>query len=300
MIKIGIVDIHTSHPASFADYLHKGNRARVVAVADDGLIKKRLDDFIAKYNIKNICKNPEDMIPLVDIAFIQSINWDEHLEMAIPFIKAGKAVFIDKPFCGNMKDCEKFEELARSGAKILGSSSLRYCYEVESFKASASEKGEILSVFTNIGVDEFNYGIHAMEMAQGLLGPGAVSVEHIASHKTVDQYLVEYKDGRLILFQTQKGVWQPFTMTVVTAKTTYQIVADNTRIYGALLDKILDFMEKGKAMASVEELTETIKIYLAGKLSKESNKKILLADLNASMPGFDGYSFGQEYARKIK
>lgn len=300
MIKVGIVDIHTSHPNTFAEYLHKGSRARVAAIADDGLIKKRLDDFITKYEIERVCENPEELIPLVDIAFIQSVNWDEHLKKALPFIKAGKPVFIDKPLCGNLADCQKFEELAKEGAKILGSSSLRYCQEIDNFKKGLKEGEEILSVFTNIGVDEFNYGVHAMEMVQGLLGPGAHCVEHLVSSKSLDQYLVEYTDGRLVLFQTQKGVWQPFTMTVVTNKSTYQIVVDHTKIYGALLDRICDFMEKGKPMAKVEELTETVKIYLAGKVSKDSKKKVKIEKLNTSHPGFDGYSFGLEYAAGVK
>ena len=45
MIKIGIVDIHTSHPDSFTSYLHQGKRARVTAICDDGLVKKRRDEF---------------------------------------------------------------------------------------------------------------------------------------------------------------------------------------------------------------------------------------------------------------
>lgn len=140
MIKVGIVDVHTSHPASFISYLHKGNRARVVAVCDDGLVKKRRDDFVKEFGLKNIYSTPEDMVDEIDIAFIQSCNWDEHIKKALPFIKAGKPVYIDKPTVGNLKDCQELETLAEDGAVILGGSSLRYCQEVEEFKKSQQMK----------------------------------------------------------------------------------------------------------------------------------------------------------------
>ena len=300
MIKVGIVDVHTSHPATFTSYLHKGDRARVMAVCDDGLVKKRRDGFIKEFEVKNIYSTPEDMVDEIDIAFIQSCNWDEHIKKALPFIKAGKPVYIDKPTVGNLKDCQELEKLAEDRAVILGGSSLRYCQEVEEFrKKPADEVGRILSVFTNIGVDEFNYGIHAMEMVQGLLGTGAEAVSFIASSEEIAQYLVEYKDGKLVIYQTQQGIWQPFTMTIITTKNTFQIKVDNAKIYGALLDRICDFMEKGSALSPVAELTETVKIYLAGKVSKKKNSKIKLADLDINDSGFDGFAFSQEYAKSV-
>lgn len=151
-------------------------------------------------------------------------------------------------------------------------------------------------------MDEFNYGIHAMEMVQGLLGTGtgAEAVSFIASSEEIAQYLVEYKDGKLVIYQTQQGTWQPFTMTVVTTKNTFQMKVDVAKIYGALLDRICDFMEKGRAFPPVTELTETVKIYLAGKVSKGKGSRIKLSDLDMNDPGFDGFAFSQEYARSVK
>ena len=98
-----------------------------MAICDDGLVKKRRDEFVEKFGISDICSTPEDMIGKIDIAFIQSCNWDEHIKKALPFIKAGKPVYIDKPIVGNLKDCQYLEKLAEDGAVILGGSSLRYC-----------------------------------------------------------------------------------------------------------------------------------------------------------------------------
>src|SRR5665647_3007628 len=110
MIRIGVINIDVSHPKAFSEYLKKDNRARYVAVYNDGF---RGDDeveaFIKNYNLEKRCSNVEELADCVDIGFIQGCNWDKHLEYAMPFIERKKPVFIDKPVVGSMVDCNRLE-----------------------------------------------------------------------------------------------------------------------------------------------------------------------------------------------
>ena len=56
----------------------------------------------------------------IDVAFIQSCDWDRHIELSKPFIDAGVPVFIDKPIVGNMHDVKIIEDWAKQGKVILG------------------------------------------------------------------------------------------------------------------------------------------------------------------------------------
>lgn len=140
MIRIGVVNIDTSHPKTFAEHLHSGNRARYVALYNDGFRgNDEVDTFIKNYGLERCC-SIDELADMVDIGFIQGCNWDKHLEQAMPFIKRDKPVFIDKPMIGNMEDCLTLERLAREGNVILGSSSVRYAYEIVDFISKPEEE----------------------------------------------------------------------------------------------------------------------------------------------------------------
>jgi predicted dehydrogenase len=293
---------------AFSKYLHSGNRARYAAVYNDGF---RGDDevssFIAKQGLEKRCRNIEELAEMVDIGFVQSCNWNNHIKQAMPFIKKGKPVFIDKPIVGSLADCRKLEELAGKSAVILGSSSVRYAQEVASFVAlPEAERGRIVSIFGTAGVDEFNYGVHIVEAIGGLAGTGAVSCKFAGGNtldgKICETFLARFDNGVTAVYNTFQGAWQPFEVVIMTTKTTYQFRIDTSKIYAALLDRICDYMETGKNdLAPVKTLTESIKIMLAGRISRaQEGREIKLADIPADDPGYDGDAFERAYAAAAK
>lgn len=304
MIKIGAVNIDVSHPKAFCEYLKKDNKARYVAVYNNGFRKdNEVNAFIRKNSIDKRCDSIEELAEYVDIGFIHSCNWDNHLEQAIPFIERGKPVFIDKPIAGSLADCLAFEEYEKNGAVILGSSSMRYADEIVNLlNMSEKERGKIVSVFGSAGLDEFNYGIHTVEPIHELAQSDAVSCRYIGADKidggNCETFFIEFKNGVTAVYNTYSGVWQPHILSVSTTKTTYNFTLDTSRVYGALLDRICDFMEnKENRIASVKKITESIKIMLAGRLSREQNgREIKLDNIPKEDPGYDGEEFEKQYA----
>ena len=307
MIKIGVINIDVSHPRAFATILRKENRARYTGIYNDGFrTDEEVEEFIKEFNLEKRYDSVEELAQAVDIVFIQGCNWDKHLEYAEPVIKLGKPLFIDKPIVGNLADCVKLENLVKEGAIILGSSSVRYAQEFVNIRKTIEEnKEEVISVFGTAGVDEFNYGVHIMEDICGFLGSGVSSVKFIGSTRIndniVEQYFVKWENGVSAIYQTQTPQWQPFEFVVTTTKNIHHFRLDSTKIYKAMLDRICDFMEKGTPLVKITDLTETIKIYLAGKKSKENRgEEIKLAELKTDDSGFDGTAFEKEYAAKNK
>lgn len=301
MIRIGIVDPDTSHPDGFIPILNESGRARVVTVQNDYAVKdfEETKEFVKKHNIQYLCQTAEEMLDKVDVGFIQGANWDTHLPKARLFLKAGKPVFIDKPIVGNISDCLELEEWARKGAIILGSSSLRYCYEVKEFLSEPVEKrGEIRSVHGIVGTDEFNYGVHIVEMLQGLIGPGAKAVRWLGKNSGGGElFQILYKNDILVTYQVGGEAWYPFVLTVTTSKKVVYIQPDTGKLYRALLERVLDLIEGKGRMASVSELTETIKVCLTGRISRERNGiTVQLTEIPMDDPGYDGASFVKSYA----
>ena len=301
MIRIGIVDPDTSHPGCFIPILHKSGRAQVTAVQNDYNVKdeEKTKEFIQNHKIPHLCQTVEVMLDKVDVGFIQGANWDTHLPKAEIFLKAGKPVFIDKPLAGNIRDCLKIEEWSRKGATILGASSLRYCYEVQDFLAQdIEERGQVRSVHGIVGTDEFNYGVHIVEMLQGIIGPGAKAVRYLGANSGGGAlFQIFYENDILITYQVGGEAWYPFVLTITTSKKVVPIHPDTGKIYEALLGKVLDSLDGKDGTAPVPELTETIKVYLAGRISRRQNgKTIKLADIPLDDPGYDGRAFVKFYA----
>jgi len=304
MIRIGLVSIDISHPKAFVAILNAEKRGRYVAVYNDGFRgDDEVESFIKNAGLECRVSSIDELAEMSDIGFIQGCNWDKHLDHAMPFINKGKPVFIDKPLVGNLVDCDRLKRLVQDGAVILGSSATRYAEEIQDFLAQpVSERGEIVHVYGTSGVDEFNYGIHIIEAFGGLLGAGAQTCRFcsrgIVGNNSAETFVVNYKSGILGTYTLLHGAWHEFTMTIMTTVKTVNFQIDSSKLYKALLDRICNFMETGvNTLASIDDQIESIKILLAGKVSRENKgMPVSLLDLPAFSPSYNGHEFEQAYA----
>ena len=98
MIRIGAVNIDTSHPLGFGEVMEKDDRARYVGVYNDSFRPdSEVEGFIRRFGLEKRCNTLEELAAMCDIGFIHGCDWDDHLRCAMPFIEQGKPVFIDKP-----------------------------------------------------------------------------------------------------------------------------------------------------------------------------------------------------------
>ncbi len=303
MIKIGLVNIDTSHPLAFARYLHKGDHARFTGIYNDGFRgDDEVDAFVNNFGLKKRYTNLDELAEDSDLGIINDVNWDTHLEHALPFLKQGKPVFIDKPFVGKLDHCLALEKLADAGAVIMGSSSLRYTSEVDSFLSRPeSERGKTLLAYGVCGVDEFNYGIHTVEQIGSVMGIGAISTTYMGKAERegipAETFRVEYSNGSAAFYTLCIGPSQPFGLTVVTTKSTYSLFPNLSSLYESMLDRLCDALETGvEIMPPVRHLTESVKILLAGRISRETGAEVKIADIPLDDPGFDGAEFASGYA----
>lgn len=307
MIRIGGVSIDVSHPKAFSlaleqenmdmhyDYIHNpGFRTRT-----------EVEWFKNRFAVKAIADSLEEMAPLVDVGFIQSCNWDKHLDQAMPFLRAGKPVFIDKPIVGSMADVARLRKLVTEGAKIMGASCIRYTHEVQEFLAMDSqERGDVLTVFGTCGVDEFNYSIHIVETICELAGAKAIECQFLGEASSAgghrcQSYCITYENNVQGIYSTCLDCWQPFVITILTTQKTFCFEIDLSKMYPALLGEIYKELTTGKsAMADVEKLINSTEIMLCGKKSRDERggQPVNINELTPE-DRFDGYAFEREYAR---
>lgn len=305
MVRIGCINIDTSHPRAFNEIFCRGDRARYVAVYNDGFRGDgEVEGFMKLCGIERRAQSVEEVAQQVDVGFIQGCNWDKHLSYVEPFFRLGKPVFLDKPMVGCLHDVQKLRAYVEQGAVILGSSCMRYAPAIVDFLAlPEEERGKIVSVHSTCGVDEFNYAIHAVEAIGGLLGRGAVSCQYVGGGEVDgirgETYAVQYASGAVATYGMTYGQWQKSAVHVLTTKKTYALEPAG---YENMLERVIASVETGQAQtAPVEDILESILIMLAGRISRaRGGARVALAEIPPEDPGFDGDAFEREYAASAK
>jgi len=113
--------------------------------------------------IDNIVNNIEDLCSNVDAILLARDDAENHVEMAMPFLKAGLPIFIDKPFALNVRDANLMLSSQKTESQIFTCSSLRYAQELILNKVEVESLGHIDFVEGWIMNKWETYGIHILE-----------------------------------------------------------------------------------------------------------------------------------------
>ena len=311
MLKFGAVTIDVSHPKTFSNVLLKGERGRYTAVFNDGFRgEDEVNGFANTLGLK-ICKSIEELADEVDIGMIHSCNWDKHIEYAMPFIERGKPVFIDKPLVGNLKDARRMLALCNNGAKIIGTSALRYTEEVQNIRKYVKENGaSVMHVDVSVGVDEFNYAIHGLETICAIIADKPKSAKYIGKAKSdreiCDSYMLTFEGGATACYHNFGKKFTLFHTLVLTdgagEDADFSFTMDKSKLYVPMIENVCDYLEgKENILASMEDMLIPIKASLACKASRLSGgKEIYLDDPVLEEISYDGYEFERGYSANAK
>lgn len=299
-MKIGIVDLDTSHPQNWIPILRDLGH-EVVGVWDGGAVHPReyVFRFTREREIPCLYEDLSEMASQVDCAIIHGCDWDTHVAKARPFVVAGKSVLLDKPVAGKFADLEQIRAWATEGARITGGSSLRFCYEAQEWLARpVAERGTPHTALAGCGVDEFNYGIHAYSLLLGMMGPGVRAVRQIDAgpQRRIE---LRWDDERIALLTVGKPVGTlPFYITIVTEQGVTHLTPDARNLYRALLESVLPYLagETDTPPVPIATLLEPELCALAAQQSAQNgNVAVALAELAESNEGYDGAVFAQGY-----
>ena len=285
MIRVGIIGLDTSHVIHFTRLLNAKNpppelaNCRVVAAYPKGSpdIESSVSR-VPKYTQQvqemgvEIVGSIAELLPRVDAVLLETNDGRPHLRQALPVLKAGKRMFIDKPMAASLVDVIAIFEAAKHyGVPIFSTSALRY--GEGTLAAHQGSIGPIVGCDTYSSCslepthpDFFWYGIHGVEALFTVMGTGCQSVSR--THTAGEDLAVGvWEDGRIGTYRGMR-----------VGKTTYGGVAFGTTGilevgtydgYEPLVVDIVDFFRKGEPSTSVQETIEIFAFMEAADLSKE-------------------------------
>lgn len=186
MYKVGILGTENSHAMAFTQLLNTEEYPDFEVTALYGLDKAPSEEIKAKYPEAVIVDCVDDMVDIVDCAMITARHGKYHKPFAMPFIKAGKPVFIDKPFTISITDATDLLEAAKQyNVPVIGGSGCKYCDELIEFKSEIfnGSIGRVESAMITFAADMkseyggfYFYGSHLAEMAMTVFGYDVKSV----------------------------------------------------------------------------------------------------------------------------
>jgi hypothetical protein len=286
-IRAGMIGLDTSHVPAFVGIFNGAKAAgdvagiKVVAGYPGGTDLPASRDRVAKFTEQIRTRGVEivDSIPKllekVDVVLLESVDGRVHLQEALPVIRAGKPLWIDKPVAGSLADAIVIYELAkRHNVPVFSSSSLRFHTGVQALLKS-DEVGPIAGAATwgpcsySIGTpDMFFYGIHGIEPLFVLMGTGCETVSRVATQDT-DLVTGVWKGGRVGTYRGIRRGQSSFGATVFGSKAIVQ-PGKGAGGYELLCQQIGRFFKTGRSPVPAEE---TIEIFAFMEAADESKRQ---------------------------
>lgn len=285
-LRAGMIGLDTSHVPAFTRIFNNPNATgdlaaiRIVAGYPGGTdlpaSRTRVEKFTEQLRgmgVEIVNSIPE-LLEKVDVVLIESVDGRIHLQEAIPVIRAGKPLFIDKPVAGSLADAIAIYELAkRHNVPCFSSSSLRYVPGIEQLRKN-TELGTIQGAITwgsctyQEGTpDLFFYGIHGVEPLYALMGTGCTTVTRIHTEDT-DLVSGVWGDGRIGSYRGIRNNKADFGAIAFGSKAI--LPAERGGGYEGLCREIGRFFKTGKTPVSAEE---TIEIFAFMEAADESRRR---------------------------
>ncbi len=285
--RVGIIGLDTSHAVAFTKALNASNvdpaylGYKVVATYPKGSLDiKTSVDRIPGYTKAveelgvEIVSSIDELLKKVDVVFLETNDGRRHLEQALPVLKAGKKLFIDKPIAASLKDATAiFNASEKYKTPLFSSSSLRYIDGLAEVKQGAI--GKVLgaqtyspALFESTHPDFFWYGIHGIEMLFAVMGIGCEKVTRVHS-EDYDIVTGVWEDGRIGTFRGNRAGKKGYGLTVFGEKDI--IYLDKFNGYNPLLKEIVNFFDTGVVPVDPKETIEICAFMEAADESRRAN-----------------------------
>ncbi len=285
-LRAGMIGLDTSHVPAFAKLFNDpkatGELAgiHVVAGYPGGTDMPASHDRVGKFTEQlrgmgiEIVPTIPALLEKVDVVLLESVDGRIHLQEAIPVIKAGKPLFIDKPAAGSLPDVIAIYDLARRHkVPCFSSSSLRFSGSVQELKTNAA-LGRIVGAVTwgpcsyQEGTpDMFFYGIHGVEALFTLMGTGCETVTRVQA-TDADVLTGVWSDGRVGTYRGLRRHKEDFGAVAFGTKAI--VPAARSDGYEELCQEIGKFFKTRQSPVAAEE---TIEIFAFMEAADESKRQ---------------------------
>ncbi|HVF11128.1 MAG TPA: Gfo/Idh/MocA family oxidoreductase [Abditibacteriaceae bacterium] len=267
-------------PAAWPQYSQRIAGSRIVTVWDED--QNAAAQLAAVFGIERVAHTREETAQDVDGVIITDDGTLRHQERASFFIERGIPTFIDKPLSNNIAEAEEILSLAaRHSTPVMSCSALRFAAETAALRAAPQQLGRIEMATTVCTGDLHYYGIHALELAYSILGPGIRSVHNVGEpdHNIIK---LTYRDGRTLMLLVSTKISYLFQLNLYGSEGWRQIVVtDSGAFYSNMLRAVVAMCQTRQSPVPAAETLEIIQALVLARASLETGQELLMADFQS-------------------
>jgi len=218
-----------------------------------------------------------DMIGEVDAVIIARDDYENHLEMAQPFLEAGIKVLIDKPLTLDLDELDFFKKYLLSG-QLMSVAGLRFAKELDEIRGNLHEFGKLKMIQSSVIMDWEKYGIHIIDGVLGTINEIPKSIEYIATN--IDLYVITFESGLVWTINTLGNTSKTFSIEIWgEKKRTCVEISDNFSMFRRMLHRFVKLVKTDKVLYNPNQTVISIALLIAGIKSREDKQKIMLDDI---------------------
>lgn len=281
-MKVAILGTENSHAYAFAQLMtHNPKYADMKLVGvygyDDAANQRIVADGYTDY----VAKTPDEFIGKVDAVIITARHGNHHYEYAMPYIKAGIPMFVDKPFTVKVEHAEEMIALVKqTGCLICGGSSLKFMEELKPLRRYADSHtvvGGCITAPINMQNDYGNFYFYAQHLIEMLFVTFGTDIQSVSAEcKDITQnrinVIFEYANFDIVAQYYDSYVYTAAVYAKEGAKTT--VTEDVVYCYEYELDEFAALARTGKMEQSYEDLIKPVKLLAAIEQSYTEQKKV--------------------------
>lgn len=287
--RVGIIGLDTSHSIAFTKAMNSdsagdtfGNYRIVAAYPHGSLDIASSADRIPGYTKQmqdmgvEITDSIESLLNRVDVVLLETNDGRRHLEQALPVLRAGKRMFIDKPMAASLADAMSiFRAAEQYGVPVFSSSSLRYIAGLDEVHAGSVGRVTGADTYSPATIEKthpdlFWYGIHGVETLFAAMGTGCTTVSRVYTPDT-DIVTGIWSDNRLGNFRGIRGGRSGYGGTVYGEKAIRALGPYGG--YNPLLLEVVRYFRTGALPVQPEETLEILAFMEAADLSRRRGGK---------------------------
>lgn len=244
------------------------------AWTQDPVTTRRLCDAC---RIPNAPAAPEDLIGKVDAVILARDDYECHLALALPFLKAGLHVFVDKPLSVEPDELRVFHPFLANG-KLMSCSGMRYARELDEPRAAIADYGEIRLIRGAILNSWEKYGIHLIDAILNLTPARPVSVTSIAAaHASLALHM---DDGSLVQLDALGAVGRCFRFDIFGSRSiTSHEISDNFSMFRRTLWHFFQSVKIGEPAIAPELTLTAMRTLIAGRRASNERRKVALNEI---------------------
>jgi predicted dehydrogenase len=285
--RIGMIGLDTSHVTAFTGIINDPSSGsefegfRVTAAyptkgsSDMPSSINRLQGFTDNLRERGveIVGSIDELLEKVDFVLLESVDGRRHVDEALPVLKAGKRMFIDKPVSNSLTGAIAIYNAAKHyNVPVFSASATRFAPAARKIVQGTENISRVLGADTycpagpEVGHMDFAfYGIHAIESLFTLMGTGCKNVVRISTPVT-NAAVGTWDDGRVGIFRaTPSGGRGGFGGRVFGDKGIEEV--EILSGYRPLLVEIMKYFRTGVVPVTPEE---TIELFAFMKAADES------------------------------